>query len=57
MNNPFLKIEGNQWVPFSGAEKMATIFYTLGYYIKLLLVPHPLTHDYYPRHIDIMNWG
>ena len=23
----------------------------------LLLVPHPLTHDYYPRHIDIMHFG
>ena len=57
MNNPYLKIVNNQWVPFSGGEKMATIFYTLGYYIKLLFVPHPLTHDYYPRHIDIMGWG
>ena len=29
MNNPFLKIEGGQWVAFSGAEKLATIFYTM----------------------------
>ncbi len=57
MNNPYLKIVNNQWVPFSGSEKMATIMHTLGYYVKLLLVPHPLTHDYYPRHIDIMSWG
>ena len=57
MNNPYLKIVDNQWVPFSSSEKMATIFHTLGYYIKLLFVPHPLTHDYYPRHIDIMTWG
>ena len=26
-------------------------------YLRLLFVPHPLTHDYYPRHIDIGSWG
>ncbi len=57
MNNPFLKIEGGQWVAFTAAEKMATIFYTLGKYIQLLIFPHPLTHDYYPRQIDIMQWS
>ena len=57
MNNPFLKIVDNKWVPFSNAEKMATIFYTLGAYIKLLLFPHPLTHDYYPRQVGIMSWS
>lgn len=46
--------------PFSGmnmAEKFATIFYTLGMYFKLMIFPHPLTHDYYPYHIPIMNWS
>ncbi|MBT8218876.1 MAG: tetratricopeptide repeat protein [Bacteroidia bacterium] len=57
MNNPFVKINGNIYVPFSGGEKLATIIYTLGLYIKLLIFPHPLTHDYYPRHIDIMSFG
>lgn len=57
MNNPFVKVQGRQWVPFSVGEKMATIFFTLGIYLKLLFVPHPLTHDYYPRHIDIMTFG
>lgn len=57
MNNPFLKLSGNQYVPFSSAEKLATIFFTLGLYIKLLIFPHPLTHDYYPRHIEIMNFS
>ena len=37
MNNPFLKIEGNRWVAFSFSEKMATITYTLGKYLQLLL--------------------
>ena len=49
MNNPFAEM--------SSAEALATKFYTLGLYVKLLLVPHPLTHDYYPYHIPIMNWG
>jgi len=56
LNNPFLKIEGNQFVPFTFAEKTATILFTLGKYIQLFLFPHPLTHDYYPRHIEIMQW-
>ncbi|MCC6462478.1 MAG: glycosyltransferase family 39 protein [Saprospiraceae bacterium] len=51
MNNPFLKIEGDHWVKFAPAERLATIFYTLGKYIQLLFVPYPLTHDYYPRYI------
>lgn len=57
LNNPYLKIVGNQWVPFSFSEKMATIFYTLGKYVQLLFFPHPLTHDYYPKHIYLMSWG
>lgn len=57
MNNPFLKIEGNRWVKYTFSEKLATIIYTLGVYLKLLFWPWPLTHDYYPRHIGIMNFG
>lgn len=57
MNNPFLKIENGRWVELAFGEKMATIAYTLGKYVQLLIFPHPLTHDYYPRHIDLMTWG
>jgi protein O-mannosyl-transferase len=57
MNNPYLKIVGNQWVKFSSGERLATIIYSLGKYIQLLILPHPLTHDYYPRHIDIMSFA
>lgn len=56
MNNPFLKIENGRWVTLGFGEKMATIIYTLGKYIQLLVFPHPLTHDYYPRHVDLMSW-
>jgi hypothetical protein len=57
MNNPFLKLEGNQYVDFTFSEKMATIFYTLLEYLRLLIIPHPLTHDYYPRQIEMMSFG
>ncbi len=57
MNNPFLKIENNRWVELAFGEKMATITYTLGKYVQLLIFPHPLTHDYYPRHVALMTWG
>jgi len=57
MNNPFLKIDGGQYVPFSISEKFATITYTLGKYIQLLVIPHPLTHDYYPRYISMKTFS
>jgi len=57
MNNPFIKVVGNQYVDFSLGEKMATIIFTLGKYLQLLIFPHPLTHDYYPRHVEIMSFG
>jgi len=49
MNHPFKDMSVDQ--------KFATITYTLGLYFKLLFYPHPLTHDYYPYHIPIMNWA
>jgi len=56
MNNPYLKLVNGSYVPFDAGEKLATILYTLGKYVQLLIFPHPLTHDYYPRYIDIMSF-
>ncbi len=59
MNNPFRKLVGGTWVDFTHGERMATIMFTLGKYLQLLFAPYNLTHDYYPRQIDIMtfaNW-
>ena len=57
MNNPFLVMMDGRMVDMSFGEKYATIMHTLGMYLKLLVFPHPLTHDYYPRHIEIMSFG
>ena len=48
MNNPFIGMRAD--------EKFATIFYTIIWYYKLLLFPHPLTHDYYPYHVPKSEW-
>lgn len=42
MNKPYLLA--------SSDERLASIFFTMGLYLKLLVWPHPLTHDYYPFH-------
>ena len=50
-------IMNNQFVDTSADVKYATTMYTLGLYLKLLLWPHPLTHDYYPYQIPNITWG
>ena len=57
MNNPFIKMVDGAYYPFSINEKWATIIYGLGKYVGLLFFPHPLTHDYYPRHFDVMTFN
>ncbi len=54
---PGQELMNNSFLGMVTSEKYATIFYTLLLYIKLLIFPHPLTYDYYPYHIPIMNWG
>ncbi len=49
LNDPFLGA--------SKADKFATVFYTMGLYIKLLFFPSMLTHDYYPKQIPIISWA
>lgn len=49
MTNPFIYA--------TMSERYATTFYTLLIYLKLLILPHPLTFDYYPYHIPLINWG
>jgi cytochrome c-type biogenesis protein CcmH/NrfG len=49
MNNPFLDATGDQ--------RLATIFFVLGKYLRLLVFPHPLTNDYYPYHVALTTFG
>ncbi len=56
MNNPFIKVVDGKYISFSGAEKWASIIYGLGKYIQLVFFPHPLTHDYYPRHFGVVDF-
>lgn len=58
MNNPFVKLGADGlYHAVSFGEKMGTITYTLGKYLGLLFYPAVLTHDYYPRHIDLMDFS
>ena len=41
----------------TASQRFATVFYTFGVYLKLLVFPHPLTIDYYPFHIKLANWN
>ncbi len=49
MNHPFLDAVG--------AEKPATLLLTWLIYLKLLFVPYPLTHDYYPYHVRLVTFA
>jgi len=55
--DPNTELMNNSFLGMNYSERYATIFYTLLLYIKLLIFPHPLTFDYYPYHIPIMNWS
>lgn len=57
LNNPFLKSNGQQWVPFSAQEQAATVLYILLKYLGLLVWPYPLTHDYYPFQIGAQTFS
>jgi protein O-mannosyl-transferase len=49
LNNPF--------VYMTKSEKFATIVFTLGKYLWLLIFPHPLSHDYYYNQITVKHWS
>ena len=47
LNNPFIEADT--------AQKYATILFTWGKYLLLLLFPYHLTHDYYPKQVTIIE--
>ena len=54
---PVLDIMNNPFADMTLGGRLATIFYTLLLYLKLMIFPHPLTHDYYPYQIPKMTWS
>lgn len=57
INNPFIKWDGAQWLHCSTGERLAMTFQSLGKYLQLLVFPYALSSDYYPRYIDVINFG
>jgi tetratricopeptide (TPR) repeat protein len=55
MNNPFVKFENGSYAFFTTAERAAAILFAMGWYVWLLIFPHPLTNDYYPRQVGVMD--
>lgn len=49
LNNPF--------VNSSKPDELATVFITWAVYLKLLVFPHPLTHDYYPWQMQVTSFA
>lgn len=49
LNDPFLNS--------TAFQKIATVILTWGIYLKLMIFPHPLTHDYYPKQIEITDFS
>ena len=54
LNNPFLDIKTGENI--SADLKLATIAFTFFEYIKLLIIPHPLTYDYYYNQVPIVGF-
>lgn len=50
-------ILNNPYVHSTRAQQIATVLLTWGIYLKLLFIPHPLTHDYYPHQIAITDFS
>ena len=50
-------ILNNPYIHSSKAQEIATVLLTWGIYLKLLVFPHPLTHDYYPNQIAITDFS
>ncbi len=49
LNNPFAQSTKGQ--------EIATVLITWAIYFKLMILPYPLTHDYYPNEIEITNFS
>ena len=49
--------DANTFTRMPYANELATNLYTYGRYLRLLVWPHPLTSDYYPRTIAVQSFA
>lgn len=56
-SNPITELMNNPFVGATAQEKWATILYTWGKYLQLLVWPAQLSHDYYPYHIRLTQFS
>ncbi len=56
VNNPFVKLEIDHWVDFTPKERAAAVLAGLWKDAQLLVFPHPLTSDYYPRQLGMVTF-
>ena len=57
MNNPFLRETDAGPVAMDFWERLPTVCYTALLYLKLLVWPVGLVHDYYPAAIPLQSWS
>jgi len=57
MNNPFMIWNGEQYELLSFVERIPTVLLGLLTYLRLLVWPWPLTHDYYPLQLPIISYS
>ena len=57
LNQDSPEILNNPFVYAVGGQRYATAILTFLYYFKLLVFPHPLTHDYYYNQIPYVDFG
>jgi len=57
MNNPFLKWNGSTMVAYTLSERIASVLTIFSEYIRLLVFPVNLNHDYYPAALPVGNWA
>lgn len=54
---PSMTVLNNAYIHATESERLATILFTFGKYLQLLIFPHPLTHDYYFNQIPLQSWS
>jgi len=53
MNNPMIRLSDGTYVPYTMTERWITIAWSQWEYLRLLVAPYQLTHDYYPRYLPV----